>query len=788
MILKGKEVASPAICKTSFFKVIEHLEIQAKDADPYVASFAQQLLNETAQYPLLKEGFDDAALIEEYKEPMGKLCRTLFPDALLNNEIKAITPPFSFNTIYTSSRFEKIMQATDAELFHHLKDVDEDIFYLYSCYAILGGYYGYAVKADMPMMMEIEDKSNGTKKVYRMAVNIDLIEFIPTEKSVEITPDDYKELLDNFENIALWKQKFPPNSWIIRGITVINLMDVTIDQSLSSITSNLLNQSKDSFDNIREGIKSLFNSNDIEVGIVTFNEKELVPIHKANVQSILLGDNVTLDCSDNMCQYTFNILIENKQPLIIPDIEDYNQQSGSSLSARLVELSIQSYIIAPLIYEDELLGFMELSSENKYELNTISLSKINEILPVLAMSIKRYKTETQNHIEAIIQQECTTIHESVKWRFEAEAQKFLAKQLNREQPVFKDLIFKDVYPLYGQLDIKNSSVKRNEAVKSDLITQITEVRKILQQAFGQTNITAYEELIYRVDVYKDEIRKGLSAGSEHQILEFLRSNIYPVFTHLKQSNNSLKKLVNKYEGLLDPELNTIYLERKKYDDSVNQINNRLASFLDGKQADAQNIFPHYFERYKTDGVEYNMYIGQSISNKQTFNPIHLQNLRLWQLMTMCQMENEFKRLQQELEIDIEIASLVLVYNTPLAVHFRMDEKRFDVEGAYNARYEIIKKRVDKARIKGTKERITQPGHIAIIYSQEEDARDYKKYIEFLHSKGYVTKGIEELELEDLQGITGLKALRIKVDYSAVATHNKGYSVDELIETISGSSN
>ncbi|TAK35947.1 MAG: hypothetical protein EPO28_13950 [Saprospiraceae bacterium] len=40
----------------------------------------------------------------------------------------------------------------------------------------------------------------------------------------------------------------------------------------------------------------------------------------------------------------------------------------------------------------------------------------------------------------------------------------------------------------------------------------------------------------------------------------------------------------------------------------------------------------------------------------------------------------------------------------------MDEKRLDVEGSYNVRYEIIKKRIDKALLKGTQERLTQsPG-------------------------------------------------------------------------------
>ena len=172
--------------------------------------------------------------------------------------------------------------------------------------------------------------------------------------------------------------------------------------------------------------------------------------------------------------------------------------------------------------------------------------------------------------------------------------------------------------------------------------------------------------------------------------------------------------------------------------------------------------------------------------KRHFDPIYLNNLRLWQLMVMCQMEMEFNSIQKELETTIEVASLILVYSTPLAVHFRMDEKRFDVEGAYNARYEIIKKRVDKALIKGTKERVTQPGYIAIIYSQEQDARDYVKYLKFLHFKGLIKKEIEDVELEDLQGITGLKALRVKVDYTSLDASKAGYTVDELIETLNGS--
>ena len=74
----------------------------------------------------------------------------------------------------------------------------------------------------------------------------------------------------------------------------------------------------------------------------------------------------------------------------------------------------------------------------------------------------------------------------------------------------------------------------------------------------------------------------------------------------------------------------------------------------------------------------------------------------------------------------------------------------------------LKKRIDKAVIKGTKERLTQAGKIAIVYLQEKDRQEYLTYLEYLIRKGYITEEIEQLELEKLQGADGLKALRVTV--------------------------
>ena len=778
MIYNGKEVEFPAVMQVSFFKVFESLEKLVSGKDKIAASYAEDLIKEFEKHPELKDGIGDVSELKKYKKQIDKIGNILFPEALLTNEIKALTPPFHFEPIYTSTRFDNIVKNSGEAFSVKMKDIDEDTFYLYCCYFILGSYYGLPVPSGNRLLLEIYNESQDITRMYKMLINADMSEFIPTDKAIDITQEDYEELIDHYGDIDFWKKKFPPGSWIMRGVNIINMVDITADHSIDLITSNLLVKSSDTFDKIQMGVRNLLGNMEVDIGVLTIQNGKLVPFKKEEVNSILLKKKEdSLECNSGMCDYTYAQLFQKKEPLVITDSKHFHANANGTLSERVANSEYKSYIIAPLIHEDELLGFMELGSRKRYVLNKGTISLLDEVLPILAMAHKRFVAEAQNRIEAIIQQECTTIHPSVKWRFEEEAEAFMNKQLRNEQPVFKDIVFPNLYPLFGQLDIKGSSVRRNHAVSADLIKQLGAVRDVLDMALSKKKLHVYEELVFRINQFTEDLEKGLSAGSEHRILSFLKAEVYPVFDFLKKEDIQLAQMVEGYEQMLDSDLKTIYEERKKYDTSVNTINQRLASFIDERQVEAQDMFPHYFERYKTDGVEYNMYIGQSITKDKDFDPIYLRNLRLWQLMVMCEMENEFKTIKEELHTDIEVASLILVYSTPLSVHFRMDEKQFDVEGAYNARYEIIKKRVDKAKIKGTDERITQPEHIAIIYSQEQDAKEYRKYLEFLSSKGYLEADYEDLALEDLQGVTGLRALRARVSYEGKLT------VDEFIEAM-----
>ena len=404
-------------------------------------------------------------------------------------------------------------------------------------------------------------------------------------------------------------------------------------------------------------------------------------------------------------------------------------------------------------------------------------------MPYIVSAVVRSKVEEENLIDAIIQNECTSVHSSVYWRFQEEAKYFIKDQLEGRQPSFKEIVFKEVYPLYGQIDIKDSSKARNVAIQRDLMIQLSQINEVLENVLKKYKLPIYEELMFRVDNHLESIKEMLYTNSEQAIFDFVKEEIVPVFSHLKKSDKDISKHILAYEANIDMGTESYYDHRKNYDESVMLINKKLASVIDKKQEVAQEMFPHYFERYKTDGVEHNMYIGASISGKQDFNPLYLNNLRLWQLQVMCEMENTHYALKPELSVPLDATSLILVYNTSLSIRFRMDEKQFDVDGTYNARYEVIKKRIDKSFIKGTNDRLTETGKMAIVYSQKKDELEYLRYIKFLKSKGYFSDNIEIVELEGLQGVSGLKAIRAEILYKSNETPEKTYTYQDLMDTL-----
>src|SRR5947208_1264862 len=325
------------------------------------------------------------------------------------------------------------------------------------------------------------------------------------------------------------------------------------------------------------------------------------------------------------------------------------------------------------------------------------------------------------------------------------------------------IVFERVYPLYALSDIRGSSIERSLAIQADVLTQLRLARDVVQAAHAAKRLPALDELLYRVNKHAAKIEKSLNSGDEVGVVTFLRGDVERLFDHLQGFGPAVRERIEAYRAALDPRFGTVYARRRLFEESVTRIADTISSYLDLEEQTAQAMYPHYFEKQKTDGVDYQIYVGASLVEDGRFDPLYLKSLRLWQLMVTCGVALRTHQLRDRLAVPLEATHLVLVQHAPLSIRFRLDEKRFDVDGAYDIRYEIVKKRIDKALIRGASERVTQPGKIAIVYAQRAEANEYRGYIEYLQNLGYLTGEVEDLELDELQGVHGLHALRVTVD-------------------------
>lgn len=779
---------SPFRTIISFHKLIESFEeIALSDVD-YRSNYAKAILKEIQFLPEFRTGIEDYTIIQENESLIKNLLADLFPTALTHNEIKAVTIPFQNLTFNFTERFRKILSNAGSEFDMEIRDFDEHQFYINNCCLILASYYKQKIDFNKPFFYDIPDE-RGVVRHYRILYNADFIEIIPTENSIHLTQDDIDLLIDNYTDIDLWKSKFPPGSWILKGFGILSLFDATTENAISNLKSNLLKpENTVTPTEIIESIfVSLFKIPGLKFGFIVYNaeEEKLIrpPKFDTRMYSFLLLDDQEINCKNALFGCSFENLLDKKEPFVISNVEKFSHESGNEiLGQHLLSQNIGSCIFAPIIKDDHLLGVLEIISHNPMELNSINVTKLGLILPYLTDTIDRYNTDMQHQVEAIIQREYTTIHPSVYWKFKKEAQSYFQNSNHSQDYIFKEIVFKNVFPLYGQIDIKGSSEHRNETVKKDLKNQLAAILQIFENQDKNTNLVLLEQRKFELESMHKELDFPLKADTEQYIQRYIEEEIHPL---LKNTNQSAKneKLERLYFENLDEKTGMFYQDRKKFDNAMSIINKKMATILDRKQLEAQEIYPHYYERFKTDGVEHNLYIGASISPAKPFDIMYLHNLRLWQLQTLCEMELEHHQLKESLPYELDVTSLILVFSSPLSIRFRMDEKRFDVDGTYNARYEVVKKRIDKANIKGSKERITEKEKITIVYSQNNEEAEYLKYIKYLQHKKILEPAIEKFEVEDLQGVSGLRAIRVKVVNNKISLAAQKITYQDLLDEL-----
>lgn len=766
-LAKGQSLKSFLDFKT----LIGKWELLADEKHPSTCLY-HDYLSRIKKFPkLLGSNIDPEILTsDENRKGFGLILSTILPLSVQGDKkILAISKPFDYNPIYSTAAFSsqfldengqiKIPEELDFERLAFDK--------LVNIYAlILNQFYGIKLNQFPPMIFKFRG-NDGINKHYQIQLNTEFLRVVSKGPIPQIhnqsefckQNEPYQFELDRIQKLL------PLDLFEFHGFVIMEASDLTVAQSVATLNEAVLKQDQVTPEEfmaiVEDSVKSLLDKGNLKVGLAVLQSisGRIIMSESRLAYSYLIRQLLAPE-SENPYQAIVEFLSQVTKPVFLKDIQENTE--GSILINQLVAMGLQEIILYPLRHNGNLVGVLEICSFENGTFDPLMLHTLDQLAPSLSLALHRQAENLDYKIKAIIRKNFTAIHPVVEWKFDEIALDYALDEEAGNKPEIKPILFKDVFPLYAAVDIKNSTIERNQAIHDDFIIQLDRSKNILELAGRLHYLPLLDSLIDQINEYKRRINLILLSEEEVRITEFFHRELEPTFTHLSETYDDLKDEVKAYFEELDPQLQIVNHHRKAFEASMQLINQTVGSFMDDQELQIQKIFPHYFEKFKTDGIEYNIYIGQSLVKNHKFDAIYLKNLRLWQLQSLIDVYHLIEEKKSMLEKPLEITQLILAHSTPISISFRLDERKFDVEGAYNIRYEIMKKRIDKALILGTQERLVQPGKIAIVYSQHREAKEYMDFITFLQNKGQLLDEIEALELEEMQGVHGLKAIRVGV--------------------------
>ncbi|MFK5953500.1 MAG: GAF domain-containing protein [Desulfobacterium sp.] len=745
----------------------------------HMADMYEQVRQKMDQIPDFEANVQDPEFLKEHRHLIIPLMSAVFAPATFKDKIAGAIAPCSFEPFYFSPEFERLFIGEDGFLSgrpgeEHPGFVSQNkrlrVFLL-----ILDRIYDLKITPDMASVRVVPDEHTGLDRYYRVEFDFQFVDVKPLGTPPVLTPAQRDEIRDNMMDVAFLEQYIDPGAFLLSGFTIARASDVTRPAMVSSLESQLIDQgsifSAQGIQKLQQSLKVLFNKPQLMVGICALHNDRILKIKTDCHETIncLFANSVHL--SQEAVQASVWMEAAGQSSVLrVPDLS--LRPHPLPMEAKAIAAGVRSMLLSPLVFQGRNIGVLEIFTHGPNELGAVDAQLLQQVTPIFSVAVKRGVDEMNKTVQTLIKEKCTAVHPSVEWRFEQAAINHMERLQRGESSEMEPIVFKDVIPFYGQVDIKNSSLARNRAIELDLTKQLKLALDAMTLGTRHRSWPLLKAYRHGLEIRINTLTSsGIHSGDESAMFAFLTHKVTPVFDELMGLNDEIHRSIQAYRDALDPDTGTVYEQRKAYEKSVSTINDALGHHLELADQKMQSSFPHYFEKHQTDGVDYMMYIGASMMKHEKLASFHVKNMTLWQLQVSWSLVRELEAIKPHLALPLDAGHLILVNHSPLSIRFRFDEKRFDVDGAYDVRQEIIKSRIDKALVKGTGQRLTQPGKIAVVYSNPLEGRQIRQHIEYLVSQKNFHDDLEALELEDLPDVRGLKALRVTVDLDSKDKNN-----------------
>jgi hypothetical protein len=275
--------AFPFTCKLSLAPLINFWQLAVPSDHAMQGTLAMRLQNALQQAPDLLEPIADLAVVARHQELVDTLMTLVFPRASWDEMYAAALIPFHLQSFYATPSFKRLLMTADGHLRGRV-NVDEQtvehVRLLHAYTFILSNVYGIDIDFDYPLILTATDPEHGLERHFRMNFDGRFTQVKTVAEVKPLTDASKQQLLANLGDPQVLMEILPPEQFILHGFFVLNAVEVTDQEVLSSLKRDLIDResiiSNARFQGLQDKVRTLFRKSELLFGLAACQRNHLL--------------------------------------------------------------------------------------------------------------------------------------------------------------------------------------------------------------------------------------------------------------------------------------------------------------------------------------------------------------------------------------------------------------------------------------------------------------------------------------------------------------------------------
>lgn len=276
----------PFTCELSLEPLVAFWQQANAEKHPMQAALSTTIQHALRQTPALLEPIEDLSVIAAHKELVDAMMTAIFPPATWHTTYAAALCPFQMQSFYATPSFERLMLSDDGYLSGRMNVDAQTVVHvrLLHTYAfVLYSVYGIELDFEYPLIYTASDPDTGLDRHFRMDFEGRFMQVKTLQDVKPLTAAEQKRLLANLTDPQVLRELVPPDQFIISGFAVLNTVEVTDQEVLSSLKRDLIEKesivSNERFKSLQVKLCTLFRKPNLLLGLAAIQGNQVLVLN-----------------------------------------------------------------------------------------------------------------------------------------------------------------------------------------------------------------------------------------------------------------------------------------------------------------------------------------------------------------------------------------------------------------------------------------------------------------------------------------------------------------------------